>query len=101
MEGFAHVGYMNMMFGSRKDAAEYYDRYNQDMRRLNAHGGWISDWHPVTKLRYRVREEDSEVLTVPPFNPEDAPEVVVTPLMTTRTWPTRATIFRRAPVRTN
>ena len=26
------------------------------MRCLNAHGTWLSDWHPITKFAYHVRE---------------------------------------------
>lgn len=74
---YTHVGYENsidpstgerrvMLFRTKKKAAEYYDRtkrvmgfdYPPDfkMRRLNAHGTWLSDWHPKTKFAYHVRE---------------------------------------------
>lgn len=32
-----HIGYMNKRFKSKKEACEYYDKYNPHMRSLNAH----------------------------------------------------------------
>jgi len=82
---FEHVGYEHrvdpstgrreiLRFSTKKKAAEYYDRnkramghgYPDDfkMRLLNAHNTWRSDWHPVTKLAYAVRE-DHGVVSVP------------------------------------
>jgi hypothetical protein len=63
-----HVGYMNKVFKTKEEAAEYYDNHNHHMRRLNAHGSWCSDWDPNTKLMYIVRERFYEYLTIPEFN---------------------------------
>jgi len=62
--GFEHVGYMNKIFQTRKEAIEYYDRNNTEMRSINAHDTLCSDWHPTTKLRYVVRPYHYEILTV-------------------------------------
>ena len=74
---YTHVGYEHSenpstghrevkLFRTKKKAAEYYDRTkrvmgfdyppNFKMRCLNAHGTWLSDWHPKTKFAYHVRE---------------------------------------------
>ena len=43
-------------------AAQHYDEnYGDAMRALNAHNTWKSDWHPVTKLAYVVREDHGVV----------------------------------------
>ena len=39
-----HVGYMDKVFLSKEEAAEYYNEHNPHMRGLNAHGEWRSDW---------------------------------------------------------
>lgn len=75
MEGFVHVGYMRAIFRSKSKAAAYYKRHNLHMRDLNAHGTWRSDWDPETMLRYAVRRFDREVMTIPPFDPADEPQV--------------------------
>ena len=60
-KGFKHVRYVSYnnevhVFKTKKRAAQYYDNQpeNIEMRALNAHNTWISDWHPKTKLKYRV-----------------------------------------------
>ena len=50
-----HIGYMNKIFKTKQKAVEYYDKHNPHMRSLNAHGTFISDWDPETKLLYIVR----------------------------------------------
>lgn len=72
-----HVGYMNRVFKTRREACAYYDQYNPHMRSLNAHGTWRSDWDPHTYLRYVVREHYNECLTIPPFNLQDTPIITV------------------------
>ena len=62
-----HIGYMNKLFKSKKEAAEYYDKYNPHMRRLNAHENWRSDWDPGSCLMYIVREHFYEYLKLPSF----------------------------------
>ena len=65
---YEHVGYEHrvdpptghlqvLLFKTKKKAAQHYDEnYGDAMRALNAHNTWKSDWHPVTKLAYAVRE---------------------------------------------
>ena len=62
-----HVGYMCCEFASKKDACSYYDRHNTHMRALNAHGTYCSDWDPVTRLVYIVRQSYGILGTVPAF----------------------------------
>lgn len=62
-----HVGYMNKIFKTKRDACEYYNIHNPHMRRLNSHHTWRSDLDPTTHLMYIVREYYSEYLKVPPF----------------------------------
>lgn len=70
-----HVGYMDAIFKTKKDACSYYDRHNPHMRSLNAHRTWRSDWDPETRLLYVVREYGFEYLKISPFDPEDEPRV--------------------------
>ena len=64
-----HIGFMKARFRTRQNAASYYDRHNQHMRGLNAHDTWESDWDPVTKLKYIVRQERSSFTqTIEPFD---------------------------------
>lgn len=72
---FVHVGYMNAKFQTRKDAASYYDRHNPHMRSLNAYDTWASDWDPVTRLKYIVREDCNVQQTIAPFDPADLPRI--------------------------
>ena len=72
---FVHVGYMNAKFQTRKDAASYYNRHNPHMRSLNAHNTWASDWDPVTRLKYIVREDYNVQQTIAPFDPDDLPQL--------------------------
>jgi hypothetical protein len=58
-----HVGYMDKVFPTKEEAAEYYDKHNPHARGLNAHGKWRSDWDPETHLMYVVIE-----LNIPPFD---------------------------------
>lgn len=37
------------------------------MRSLNAHGTWVSDWDPITYLRYVLRKYNGETMNIPPF----------------------------------
>ena len=62
-----HIGYMNKLFKRKQDACEYYNKYNQHMRLLNAHNDWCSDWDPKTYLMYIVREYFYEYLKISPF----------------------------------
>lgn len=68
---YRHIGYMNVMFAKKQDAANYYIRYNQGMREMR---DWISDWNPVTKQRFRVRKWNQEALTIPAYNLEHSPK---------------------------
>ena len=65
-----HVGYMNARFRTKKDACSYYDRHNPHMRALNSGNTYISDWDPITHLRYIVREDYHILATIVPFGGE-------------------------------
>lgn len=76
---FEHVGYEHrvdpstghrlvLLFKTKKKAAQHYEEnYGDAMRALNAHNTWKSDWHPVTKLAYAVREHHG-VVAIPSQN---------------------------------
>jgi len=64
-KGFYHVGYMNKIFKTKQQACDFYDVNNPNMRSLNAHNTWYSDWDPNTKLRYTVRKFNCEHLSIP------------------------------------
>ena len=64
---YEHIGYVNHIFTTKKAACEHYDKHNPEMRSLNAHGTWRSDWHPHTYLRYVVREYSGEWFVLPDF----------------------------------
>lgn len=69
-----HVGYVQAIFQSKKEAASYYDRHNPHLRRLNAYKTWSSDWDPVTHLKYIVREHHRVIQTIPPFDTREESE---------------------------
>ena len=64
--GFAHVGYVDKLFSTKKSAAEYYNRNNPHMRHLSTNGMWGSDWDTVTKLKYIVRDNEGIHCNIPP-----------------------------------
>lgn len=68
-----HIGYMKAKFKTRKDACSYYDRHNPHMRKLNAHNTYMSDWDPITKLCYIVREDYNINDNINPFSDDDLP----------------------------
>lgn len=65
-----HIGYMNKIFKTKKEASNYYNKFNPHMRHLNAHNTWCSDWDPNSCLMYIVREYFYECLKMPPFEDE-------------------------------
>jgi hypothetical protein len=73
-----HMGYMDAVFGTQKQAAEYYAMYNPHMRRLEVFGTWCSDYDPNTSLLYIVCENYGQSRMIPPFNAADNPVVVNT-----------------------
>lgn len=63
---FIHVGYTVRTFESKLAAAEGYDCKFPTMRKLNAHGRWVSDWNPTdNNYRYVVRRYFGERRTMP------------------------------------
>jgi len=70
-----HIGYMKGKFKTKKDAISYYDRHNRHMRSLNAHNTFMSDWDPVTKLLYIVRDDYLINMMVDCFSVEDNTEI--------------------------
>ena len=70
-----HIGYMNIVFKTKRQAVRYYDAWNPHLRSIQI---GYSDWDPKTFRRYIIRE-DFVCLekTVDPFGGEaDAPVVV-------------------------
>jgi hypothetical protein len=41
---FEHIGYMNKLFRTKKEASEYYNQFNPHMRLLNGHKNWINNY---------------------------------------------------------
>jgi len=72
---FKHIGYMKAKFQTREDAVSYYNRHNPHMRSLNAHNNYRSDWDPITKRLYIVREDHHMNDHIEPFSSDDAPKV--------------------------
>ena len=70
---FEHIGYMQCLFKSRKQACAYYDYWNADLRPINEHGTYCSSRNPDTNLRYIVRKFYRETQTIPPFDIRDRP----------------------------
>ena len=68
-----HVGYMKVKFRTKKDACSYYNKYNPDMRPLNANGDYKSAWNPTTKLLYIVRKYYGLYMSIEPFVGEELP----------------------------
>lgn len=64
-----HVGYMDVVFNTKKEALDYYNKHNPHMKPMKR-GVWRSDYDPVSFLSYVVRSVSHEVSYVPPF--EDA-----------------------------
>jgi hypothetical protein len=62
-----HLGYMNIIFKTKKLACDYYDKHNPHMRPLNAHNTYRSDWDPETYIEYVIREYGGEYLKIQPF----------------------------------
>jgi hypothetical protein len=65
---YVHIGYMNKVFLTTKEASDYYDKFNPHMRPLNAHKTLRSDWDPKSYLRYIVREYSGEYGIIPSFS---------------------------------
>jgi hypothetical protein len=69
-----HVGYMNKIFRTKKQACDYYNEHNPHMPQFNGakrFGGGLylcSHYDPNTNLVYVVREHYHESLTIPPFD---------------------------------
>ncbi len=62
--GFKHLGYVNKIFKSKKNACIFYDQANPWLRPINAYNTYTSDWHPKNNLRFVVRHFDREILTL-------------------------------------
>ncbi|CAH6419588.1 Hypothetical protein POVR2_LOCUS94 [uncultured virus] len=60
---FVHVGHVDWLFDSKKQAAKFYRRYQPGMRDINAHDTWTSDWHPQTKLRFVLHKHKRGTVT--------------------------------------
>ena len=70
---YEHIGYMKAKFKTKNDACTYYNRHNPHMRSLNAHNTYMSDYDPITKLFYIVREDYGINDNINPFSDDDLP----------------------------
>ena len=68
-----HIGYMNKIFKTKIDAANYYYKYNSHMRPITARHNWRSDWDSTTYLQYVIRDYGNEYLKISPFDIGDSP----------------------------
>ena len=72
-----HIGYMKGKFKTKNDAVSYYNRHNTHMRSLKGSDGtYISDWDPITKLMYIVRDDYLINATVDCFSNSDNTELI-------------------------
>lgn len=63
-----HIGYMNKIFETKKEASDYYYLHNPHMRPINSENNWCSDWDSETKLLYVIRNYTGEFLKIAPFS---------------------------------
>jgi len=62
-----HIGYMNIVFETKQEAANYYNKFNSHMLPITNENRWCSDWDPETYLMYIIREHFYEYLNITPF----------------------------------
>jgi hypothetical protein len=62
-----HIGYMNKIFSTKRDACDYYQQHNQHMRQITKDSNWSSDWDPNTFLMYVIRKSGYEYKKIQPF----------------------------------
>lgn len=62
--GFVHVGYIDWLFKTQKDAGEFYHSLYPDYRNINRDGNWTSDWDFTNNLRYVVRPYAHECINI-------------------------------------
>jgi len=63
-----HLGYINKLFETKREASYYYKLYNPHMKEINAESRWCSECDPKTKFVYVIREYTGELLKIPPFD---------------------------------
>jgi hypothetical protein len=64
---------MKAKFRTKEDACSYYNRHNPHLRKINVFGTFKSDWDPITKLMYIVRENYGLVDNIQTFLLNDMP----------------------------
>ena len=65
---YLHMGYINKVFTSQQEAADYYNYHNPlSYMALNGLSGWITPAHSISRIRYVIREYTGEVRVLPPF----------------------------------
>lgn len=74
---YEHMGFMNAVFKTKKEAILYYDKHNPQMKSLAQCKDQVSDIDEHTQLRYIVRKNNSECLKIPPFVATDLPNIVI------------------------
>lgn len=62
-------------FYTLEEAVKYHDLMFPEMRSINAHGNYISDWSPKTFLKYTIRKMvyDNQLRCYVPFPLEFSP----------------------------
>ena len=63
-----HLGYINKLFETKREASYYHKLYNPHMSEITAESRWHSECDPQTKFVYVVREYTGELLKIPPFD---------------------------------
>lgn len=63
-----HLGYINKIFETRREASYYYKLYNPHMSEITAETKWCSECDPQTKFVYVIRKYTGELLKIPPFD---------------------------------
>jgi hypothetical protein len=62
-----HIGYLNIIFQTKIQACNYYDKHNAHLRSINLYKTLKSDSDPITNLQYIVRKYGNEYLKITPF----------------------------------
>ena len=63
-----HLGYINKLFETKREASYYYKLHNPEMSEITAERRWYSECDPKTKFVYVIREYTGELLKIPPFD---------------------------------
>lgn len=62
-----HLGYINKIFETKREASYYHKLHNPNMSEITAENRWCSECDSKTKFVYVIREYTGELLKIPPF----------------------------------